>query len=204
MMANGKPDSDESKYLDGVEEYKKGQRLVEAPDDTLSLKPSQHERLKGLIHGNRTFAKITSAKKRYLMVGDSDGENQKRAKEILDSRRHAITFRFENFSPPTDERYLWTPVFDLISRTATQIVGVVEDYNDAGIWGMGPLYHRQSHVHDSLWMLKKVYEDDEVQRQKYDNGNMALLLGALEEAVEDRVVRWRTEEDLEEAVEEIP
>jgi hypothetical protein len=49
-----------------------------------------------------------------------------------------------------------------------------------------------------------VYDDEKIQYKRYDDGRGASRLGALEEAVEDRVVRWRTEEDLEEAVEEIP
>jgi len=205
-MTNGKPKSDESKYIEGIEESEKENGLVESVTDTVSLTPNRYEQLKKLVHGNDTFAKITSAEKRYLIIGRGRGEmrHKKRVKELLGSRRSAITFEFEEFKPKTDDIGLWPPVFDLFSKTATHIVGVVEDYDGGGVWDMGLLYHRQSHVHDSLWILKRVYDNQNINHERYGSGKAASRLGALEEAVEDRVIKWQTEEDLRDAVKEIP
>jgi len=206
-MTNDKPGSDEREYLEGVEQGEQENELVDTGTDTLSLTPSQHERLKSLIHGSDTFAEITNAERRYLVVGRDEGElgdRRKKVQELLGSRRSATAFRLEDFGLTGDDIDLWAPAFDVLSGTATHVVGVLEDYAGGHVWELGLLYYRQSHVHDSLWILKRVYDDEEVQRERYDNGMAASHLAALEEAVEDHVVEWQTEDDLENAVKEIP
>jgi len=103
-----------------------------------------------------------------------------------------------------DDIDLWAPAFDVLSETATHIVGVLEDYDGGHVWEMGLLYYRQSNVRDTLWVLKRTYADDDLQRERYDNGMAASHIAALEEAIEDRVVTWRTEDDLEELLRKLP
>lgn len=199
-MSEDEPES-ERRYLESVEE----KSLVDA--NTLSLTPEQHERLKSLVHGSDLFAEIVNAERRYLVVGRGGGEGGDRRKEVqglLGNRRSATAFRLEDFGLTEDDIDIWAPAFGVLSGTATHVVGVLEDYDGGHVWELGFLYHRQSHVHDSLWILKRVYDDEELQRERYDNGMAASHLAALEEAVEDRVVTWRTEEDLKDAVEEVP
>jgi len=190
-------ETDEKKHLGGVEE----EEIINAEPDTLSLTPEQHERLKSLIHGSDLFNDITNAENRYLIFGRNEGElgdRRKKVQQLLDSRRSATAFRLEDFGLTEDDIDLWAPAFDVLSETATHIVGVLEDYDGGHVWEMGLLYYRQSNVRDTLWVLKRTYADDDLQRERYDNGMAASHIAALEEAIEDRVVTWRTEDDLEE------
>lgn len=199
-MPEDEPESDE-RYLESVE----GEDLVDA--NTLSLTPEQHESLKSLVHGSGLFAEIVNAETRYLVVGrggGEEGERRKRVQKMLGDRRSATAFRLEDFGLTGDDIAIWAPAFDVLSETATHVVGVLEDYDGGHVWELGFLYHRQSHVHDSLWILKRVYDDEDLQRERYDNGMAASHLAALEKAVEDSVVTWRTEEDLKDAVGEVP
>ena len=189
--------------MEGVEEGE----IVDAEPDTLSLTPEQHERLKSLIHGSDLFDEITNAENRYLIFGRNEGElgeRRKKLQQLLDSRRSATAFRLEDFGLTSDDIHLWAPAFDVLSETATHVVGVLEDYDGGHVWEMGLLYYRQSNVRDTLWILKRTYEDDDLQRERYDNGMAASHIAALEESIADRVVTWRTEDDLEEAVKKVP
>lgn len=205
-MTDDRPESDESEYLEGVE-GEQIDRLIDTGANTLSLTPSQHERIKSLIHGSETFDEITNAETRYLVVGRDEGDlgdRRKMVQKLLGSRRSATAFRLEDFGLAGDDIDIWAPAFDLLTEMATYVVGVIEDYDGGHVWELGFLYHHESHVHDSLWILKRIYADEEIQRERYDNGMAASHLAVLEEAVEERVVRWQTEDELKHAVEEIP
>lgn len=197
-----------SDATDGRSEYIGGVDADElAPGDELRLTPRQHERLKDELHGSDQFAEIRRTERRYLVIGrggtDGPGARRRRVCAQLDDRRGASAFRLEDFGFTSDELDLWAPAFDVLSAIASHVVGVLEDFDGGHVWELGYLYHHQTHVRDILWLLKRVYEDEEM-RERYDNGMAASHLAALEKAVEDRVITWRDEGDLSEAVEQIP
>ncbi len=201
MRTGSDDDSDDDDYIEGVD----GSDLTGT--ETVSVTPEQHERLKEVIYGDALFDRIRNSERRYLVVGRGDGEAGKRRKtvrDLLDERRSAVGFRLEDFGLPGDEIELWAPAFDVLSEVATHTVGVLEDYDGGHVWELGLLYHRQRRVRNDLWLLKRFYPDDEVRRDRYDNGMAASHLFFLEEAVEERVLTWETVEELEEAVGRIP
>ncbi len=193
----------EGGYLEGVD----ADSILEADGTTLSLTPTQHERLKDRLHGDG-FTALRRADGRYLVIGrggeEGAGERRQRVCDLLEERRSATAFRLEDFGFTGEELELWAPAFDILSGMATHVVGVLEDYDGGHVWELGYLYHQQSHIRDVLWLLKRVYETETKRREKYDNGMAASHLAALEEAAGDHVIPWSDPEDLPDAVREIP
>jgi hypothetical protein len=187
-------------YIDDVD----SEELTD--DDRLAPTPEQHERLKNGLHGER-LKRIKRADRRYLVIGRGDGDagdRRLRVCELLDDRIAATAFRLEDFGFTDEELELWAPAFDILSEMATHIVGILEDYDGGHVWELGFLYHYQTHVRNSLWLLKRLYSTQEEIRDRYDNGMAASHLAALEEAVGDRVILWEDPDDLPDAVEAIP
>jgi len=195
--------SGDGEYVEGVE----GSDLVDADPDSLSLTPAQHERLKDHLHGER-LTDIKYSDERYLVVGrggdGGPGERRRLVRDLLDDRRDATAFMLEDFGLSGDEIDLWAPAFEILCEQATRVVGVLEDYDGGHVWELGYLYHEQSRVRDILWLLTRVYDDPDTQRERYDNGMAAAHLAALERAAGDRVVEWTSEASLRRAVGEVP
>lgn len=204
-MADDRPataDVDDVEYIGGID----ADSVIS--EDQFRLTPQQHEQLKDELHRDDQFDEIKRAERRYLVVG-SGGEKGagKRRLEVcrqLDARREASAFRLEDFGFTSDDLDLWAPAFDILSALASHIVGVLEDFDGGHVWELGYLYHHQIHVRDILWLLKRIYESEDRMREKYDNGMAASHLAALENAAGDRVITWRDEADLPDAVREIP
>lgn len=177
-------------------------------EDQLRPTPRQHEQLKDQLHGADQFDQIKRATRRYLVVGrggeEGPGKRRLQVCRQLNARRGASAFRLEEFGFTGDDLDLWAPAFDILSAMASHIVGVLEDFDGGHVWELGYLYHHQMHVRDALWLLKRLYESDEKMRENYDNGMAASHLAALEEAAGDRVIGWYDENDLPDAVDEIP
>ncbi len=191
-----------SAYIGGVD----SDAVVD--DAQLKLTPQQHEQLKDQLHGSSQFDEIKHADTRYLVVGrggeEGPGARRLLVCEQLDDRRGAAGFRLEDFGFTAQNIDLWAPAFDLLAAMASHIVGVLEDFDGGHVWELGYLYHQQRHVRDSLWLLKRLCESNAEMRRQYDNGMAASHLAALEESARDRVINWRDEADLREAVEKIP
>jgi hypothetical protein len=192
---------DASSYIDGV-----------TPEDVqtdaqLAPTPEQHERLKRGLHGDR-FDDIRRATRRYLVVGrggeGGPGTRRREVRDLLDDRSRAAAFRLEDFGFTGDDLAVWAPAFDVLAEMASYVVGVLEDFDGGHVWELGYLYHQQTHVRDILWLLKRIYEDDTVMRDRYDNGMAASHLAALEAAAGERVVEWSEPDELPDAVETIP
>lgn len=175
-------------------------------EERLNPTPEQHERLKNGLHGP-LFDDIRRTERRYLIVGSGSGEAGERRRAVcdrLDRRRDVIAFRLEDFGFTGEELELWAPAFDVLSSMASHIVGVLEDYDGGHVWELGFLYHQQTTVRDRLWILKRIYDDETVRRERYDNGMAASHLTVLENAVSDRVLTWRDTDELFEAVDSLP
>lgn len=194
---------------DGSHQYISGVDADElAGEDRLSPTPEQHERLKNGLHDEALLADIRRAERRYLVIGrggeGGPGQRRRRVCGLLDERVGATAFRLEEFGFTADDLDLWAPAFDVLSEMASHVVGVLEDFDGGHVWELGFLYHQQARVRDILWLLKRVYENEDEMRDRYDNGMAASHLAALEEAAGDRVVTWRDPDDLPDAVAKIP
>lgn len=177
-----------------------------ADDERLAPTPEQHERLKNELHGER-LKQIKRSDRRYLVVGRGDGDagdRRLRVCELLDSRIAATAYRLEDFGFTGEELDLWAPAFEILSEMATRIVGILEDYDGGHVWELGFLYHYQTQIRNSLWILKRRYSTAEEMRERYDNGMAASHLAALENAVGDRVIQWDAPAELPDAVAAIP
>ncbi|AWB28617.1 aminopeptidase [Halococcoides cellulosivorans] len=188
--------------MDGVD------RSAVVTDDQLSVTPHQHERLKDALHGHDRFDDLARAATTYLVVGsgaaDGPGRRRRQVCRQLDERPMAAAVRLETFGLTDDDIDLWAPAFDILSAMASHVVGVLEDFDGGHVWELGYLYHHQRHVRDVLWLLKRIYETDAEMREQYDNGMAASHLAALEAAAGDNVLTWSDEDDLPDAVREIP
>jgi len=175
-------------------------------DDRLEPTPEQHEQLKDALHGG--LAEIRRAERRYLVVGrggdEGSGRRRRQVRDLLDERPGATAFRLEDFGFTGEELALWAPAFEILSATSTHVVGVLEDFDGGHVWELGYLYRQQTRVRNALWLLKRVYDDEETNRDRYDNGMAASHLAALEAAAGDRVVEWQVPGDIPDAVAEIP
>lgn len=172
----------------------------------LTPTPEQHEKLKDGLHGE-LFADIRRTERRYLVIGHGSGASGKRRTKVcslLDERENAISFRLEDFGFTGDEIALWAPAFEVLSEMASHIVGVLENYDGGHVWELGFLYRYQTTVRDILWLLKRVYDSPEKMREQYDNGMAASHVAALEAAVGDRVLTWKSPDDLSRVVDAIP
>lgn len=193
-------DDSEGQYIGDIESAE----LV--TDDRLSLTPEQHEQLKNQLHGNQ-FKSLRRANRRYLVIGRGSGpagDRRLAVCRLLDERPKATAFRLEDFGFTGDDIDLWAPAFDILSKMATYVVGVLEDFDGGHVWELGYLYHYQTHVRDTLWLLKRIYSTTEEMRDHYDNGMAASHLAALEEAIGEHVITWEDPGDLPDAVKQLP
>lgn len=170
----------------------------------ISLTPSEHQRVKDLVNGKQ-MGRIEGHERRYLVAG-AGGETgaatrRQTVYDLLDARRNppAVAFKLEDFGLTPEEIKLWTRVFDILCGMATHIVGVIEDFDGGYVWELGLLFGPE--YRGKTWVLKREYEDDETEREKYDNGMAASYLRVLSS---DRVYEWADPDDLPSAVEEIP
>lgn len=179
-----------------------------ADEQALRPTPEQHERLKDGLHGDELFEDVRRAERRYFVIGSGDesgpGERRATVCELLEERERAVAFRLEDFGFTADELELWAPAFDVLSAMASEIVGVLEDFDGGHVWELGFLYRRQSRVRNALWLLERVYEDEAAMRRHYDNGMAASHLAALEAAAGDRVLTWTDPSELPDVVASIP
>lgn len=193
----------DSNYLLGISETD----LKSGDPETLSLTPQQHETLKDRLHGDR-LQDISYSERRYLVIGEGTesgaGTRRKNVCELLERRPNATSFRLEDFGFTSDDLDLWAAAFEILCEQATLIVGILEDFDGGYVWELGYLYRMQTRTRDILWLLKRIYGDEETNREKYDNGMAASHLSQLEEAVSERVVEWSDSDDLPDAVEELP
>ena len=169
----------------------------------ISLSPTEHQRVKDLVNGEE-MQRIKGRDRRYLIVGSGDetGAATRRMTVygLLDERDSAVATRLEDFGLTRDEIELWTRVFDVLCGRATHIVAVLEDFDGGYVWELGLLFAPS--YREKVWVLKRRYRDEAVERTHFDNGMAAshtkmLLTGG-------RCLEWRNEEELRSAVDSLP
>ena len=171
----------------------------------ISLTPEQHQRIKNLVNGTQ-LDRIKGHDRRYLVVGSGDDDGaatrRKTVYDRLDSRRDppAVAFQLEDFGLTRDEIDLWCRMFDILCDRATHIVAVIEDFDGGYVWELGLLYAPS--YREIVGVLKRLYPDEEIERQRYDNGMAASHMSRLPSG--DRCIEWEDVDELPEAVDEIP
>jgi hypothetical protein len=169
-----------------------------------SLTPAEYQRLKELVNGDR-LDRIKGHSRRYLVAGaggdDEAAERRMMVADRLDGRRDppAVAVRLEDFGLTREEMALWVRLFDVLCGMATHVVAVLEDFDGGYVWELGLLYAPSYRA--KAWVLQRVYEDDQTQREEYENGMAA---AHLEHLSRERVLTWATEADLRAAVGERP
>jgi hypothetical protein len=168
--------------------------------DDVALTPEQYGRLKE--HLFRDSEDLLYSDERYLVNGAGEGakgERRDRVAALLDDREGATAFRLEDVGIGREDADLWAPAFEVLCGRATWIVTVIEDFDGGYVWELGVLYDAYD---DKTWVLRRVYPDEEEHRRRYDDGMAASHVANL--AIADRRLEWEDEEELEEAVDEIP
>ena len=173
--------------------------------EDIELTPEEHVHIKNIVHGEQ-FAEVVRHDRRYLVVGaggDSDAAHRRHiVVNLLDSRTSppSIAMRLEDFGLTSNEMRLWTRVFDILCGTVTHIVGVIEDLDGGYVWELGLMFAPT--YRDKGWVLKRRYADEDEERQRYDNAmgasHVKLLLTG------PRAQEWSDEDELQDAVREIP
>lgn len=171
----------------------------------IRLTPSEHQRIKDLVHGKR-LARIKTTDRRYLVVG-AGGESGAATRrqlvyDVLDARTDppSIATRLEDFGLTPEEIRLWTRVFDILCGTATHIVAVIEDFDGGYVWELGLLFAPS--YREKTWVLKRRYPDDETERERFDNGMSASHVKLL--LTGPRAHEWIDETELRSVVGEVP
>ena len=173
--------------------------------EAISLTPSEHQRVKDLVNGDR-MTRIEGHDRRYLIVG-AGGETgaatrREMVSDLLDARTDppAVAMRLEDFGLTPEEIRLWTRVFDVLCGRATHIVGVFEDFEGGYVWELGLLFAPS--YRENVWVLKRRYPDEETEREMFRNGMAASHVGLL--LTGERAHEWFDVDDLRDAVDEIP
>ncbi|MFC4360505.1 hypothetical protein ACFO0N_21370 [Halobium salinum] len=179
----------ESEILDGITD--------------ISLTPTEHQRVKDVVNGEE-MRRIKGHDRRYLIVG-AGGETGAATRRmtvcnLLGEREDAVATRLEDFGLTREDIKLWTRVFDILCGRATDIVAVLEDFDGGYVWELGLLFAPS--YREKVWVLKRRYRDEDVERERFDNGMAAshtkmLLTGG-------RCLEWRDEEELQNAAKSLP
>ena len=179
----------EEEILDGIEEIK--------------LSPAEHQRIKDVVNGEE-MRRVKGHDRRYLIAGAGGqtgaATRRKLVYELLDERSDALSIQLEEFGLTPEEIELWIRVFDILCGRATHIVGVIEDFDGGYVWELGLLFAPS--YREKTWILKRRYTNDDIERDRFDNGMAASHVKLL--LTGDRCCEWSNEDELRECVGEIP
>ena len=169
----------------------------------VSLTPAEHQRIKDLVNGDE-MGRIKGHDRRYLVAGAGGESGAASRRQLvydkLDDRDSAVAMRLEDFGLTPEEITLWVRVFDILCGRATHIVGVIEDFDGGYVWELGLLFAPS--YREDVWILKRRYQDDETERQRFDNGMAASHVKAL--LTGERCHEWVDTDGLLAAVRKIP
>lgn len=173
--------------------------------EAISLTPSEHQQIKDLVNGER-MSRIKSHDRRYLVAG-AGGETgaatrRKTVYNLLDARTDppAVAMRLEDFGLTPEDIRLWTRVFDILCGRATHIVGVIEDFDGGYVWELGLLFAPS--YREKVWVLKRRYPDEAVERERFENGMAASHVELL--LTGEHTLEWVDTDELRDVVGEIP
>lgn len=167
----------------------------------IELTPAQHQQIKDILNGDR-LKRISSYDRRYLVAGAGSGPAADRRAivyRLLDQRQGGVSTQLEEFGLSREEIGLWVRVFDILCGEASHIVAVLEDFDGGYVWELGLLFG--PNYRSKAWVLKRQYNDDETERDRYDNSMAASHLALLRPG---RCLEWTDEAALRDVVDEVP
>ena len=177
--------------------------------DNHSLSPEQNQRILDAIYNKAQLTSLKNTDRTYLVFGPGEGKEEeymrrKKVRDKLDKRPNAEAYFLEDFDLTEDDMDVWCHGFNQLAGLSSDAVGVFEEYNGGYVWEMGLLFSRDYNDEDiDRWFLKREYEDEEKSREKYDNSMAYSDLKSMEKTVADQLLKWKTEEELMEKVDEI-
>lgn len=171
----------------------------------ISLTPEEHQRIKALVNGEK-LDDLRQYDRRYLVAGAGGDEGAAERREtvyrLLDGRTDppAVAMTLEEFGLTREELRLWVRAFDVLCGRASHVVGVIEDFDGGYVWELGLLFAPT--YREKVWVLKRRYADDAVERETYENGMAASHVELL--LTGDRCFEWVDPADLPDAVAKVP
>lgn len=184
-----------------AEEPNLGDILDETRDfsEKESLSPKQYEEIKDAVHSD-IFKNIARAERAYFILGKyDDGERERRLEDVRDQLK-ARDGSFAYLMKDVPEAWeFWPTKFRILANRATWIVPVLEDTDGSHEWELGRIDGPE--YRPKVYILKRVYDSEEKERKLFD-ALPADFIKILDR--NDRVFKWETEADLEDAVEQLP
>jgi len=200
--SDGRPDASRPEIPDEMPDE---HEVIDEIAEDVSLSPAEHERVKNVVHGEE-YERIKGFDRRYLVVGTGEdgeaGDRRQLVYDELDSRTNpsAVATQLEDYDLTKDEIRLWVRVFDILCGMCTQIAAVIEDFDGGYVWELGLVFAPS--YREKAWILKRRYEDEQAERERYANGmaisHIELLLTG------ERAQEWTDTAELREAVSNIP
>lgn len=195
-MANG---SDDDRH---EPDFPSEKALLEGFED-LTLTPQEHQRIKNLVHGP-IFEELVYTGRSYLIIGKGGNSGaatrRQNVVDLLNERPNATAVKLEDFGLTKGDIPLWSRVFDILCGSVTFIVGVFEDFDGDYVWEFGLLFAPEYRT--KVWILKRRYEDDAVERERYDIGMAVSAVELFSRC--GRVIEWTDKSDLLRVIEELP
>ena len=194
-------DDDTDDYSDAAEIPTPEEWIDDFPIGELT--PEEHAAVKDVINGEK-MQRFKTHENRYVVVGAGEASDAWERRMVvydrLNNRPKAAAITLEELGLGDDEIRLWAAVFQLLCDLASQVVAVIEDFDGGYTWELALLF--AADYRDFAWILKRTYEDEQTERERYDNSmgisHVRLLLTG------DHAHEWRDIEDLKECVSHIP
>lgn len=174
--------------------------------EDVTLTPSQHERLKTTVYSSERLQEFRTTERRYLVAGAGEsapeGRHDRRVavRDRLDARENATATFLEDLRIGRSEVALWCRAFDVLCAESTWSVAVIEAHEGGVVWELGLLFAYEHR--GTAWVLKRRYDDDATERDRYDNPMAASHTETLDQA--GRLLEWFDRAELLAKVEEIP
>ena len=171
----------------------------------LSLSPNEHQRIKEIVFGP-AFRELDEFDRIYLVcgAGGTTGAATRRRTvyQLLDARDDppAVATQLEDFGLTRDEIELWVHLFDHLCAFCTHVVAVIEDFSGGYVWELGLLFAPS--YREKVWVLKRRYPDEEIERERYANGMGASHVRVLLSG--ERAFEWIDATELRTVLERIP
>lgn len=167
------------------------------------LTPEEHAAVKDVINGEK-MQRFKAHENRYVVVGAGEASDAWERRMVvydhLNNRQKSAAMTLEELGLGDDEIRIWAAVFQLLCDLASQVVAVIEDFEGGDTWELALLFAAE--YRDFAWILKRKYEDEQTERERYDNSmgisHIKLLLTG------DHAQEWRDIEDLKVCVSNIP
>jgi len=164
-----------------------------------TLTPAEYQAIKRAVFGD-VFRGILQAERSYFLLGRYDGGEIERRLEAVKAQLNEREDAFAYLMKDVPEAWeYWPTKFRILADRADYVVPVLEDTKGSHEWEFGvvsgPDYRPKVHV------LKREYATEAEEHERFD-ALPAQFVAVLDR--DGRVGYWRTESELEAAVQALP